>query len=165
MSAHRDKIPGGLADRLSEKDFPKKKVEEGEKVEREHTTSGPIAREISMDHLKEDPSYYEKLKKMEKLAYRLGQRDALAKFGGSSEAGPHGPPGASSVRDSGSPVATTASQGMRGVQRNIDQGFQANADRGFTSTFTDPGIRNFTLQGGPPTKPFKSDTTGGLRDS
>lgn len=159
MSAHRDRIPGGLADRLSEKDFPKKKVEEGEKVEREHTTSGPIAREISMDHLKEDPSYYEKLKKMEKLAYRQGQRAAFAKFGGASAAGPDG---ASSYRDMGSPVATTSPKDRPSA---ISRAFHTNANIGQTSSFTDPGIKNPSLQGGPPTKPFQSDTSGGLRDS
>lgn len=38
----------------------------GIKTEMEHTTNKTIARKIAMDHLKEDPKYYSKLRKMEK---------------------------------------------------------------------------------------------------
>ena len=94
---------------------------------------------------------------MNKLAYRQGQRDAFAKFGGASAAGPDG---ASSYASSGSPVATTS---FKGLSRAVDQGFAANAAMGQTSNFTDPGGRNNPiLQGGTPTGKFKSDTTGGL---
>jgi hypothetical protein len=41
------------------------KVEEGRKVEMEHTRSKPVARKISLDHLKEHRGYYPALKKME----------------------------------------------------------------------------------------------------
>ena len=37
----------------------------GIKVELEHTTDHAIAKEIAKDHLKEDPQYYIKLRKME----------------------------------------------------------------------------------------------------
>ncbi len=43
----------------------KKELEMGMKVEMEHTDSKEKAREIAMDHLWEDPSYYTKLKKIE----------------------------------------------------------------------------------------------------
>ena len=43
----------------------KKQLEMGMKVEMEHTDSKEKAREIAMDHLWEDPSYYTKLKKIE----------------------------------------------------------------------------------------------------
>lgn len=33
----------------------------GVKVELEHTSNRAIAREIALDHLKEDPAYYDKL--------------------------------------------------------------------------------------------------------
>ncbi len=43
----------------------KKQLEMGMKVEMEHTDSEEKAKEIAMDHLWEDPSYYTKLKKVE----------------------------------------------------------------------------------------------------
>jgi len=61
----KDKIPGGLADNMSPDDFSKKKIEKGIKIELEHTSDKQIAEEIAMDHLTEDPEYYEKLEKME----------------------------------------------------------------------------------------------------
>lgn len=61
-----DKIPGGLADDKSPKDFDPEALAQGVKVEREHTSDPSIAREIAMDHLTEDPSYYTKLEKIEK---------------------------------------------------------------------------------------------------
>ena len=61
-----DKIPGGLADKKSPKDFDAKKLAEGVKAEMEHTSDPKIAEEIAMDHLMEDPNYYEKLKTIEK---------------------------------------------------------------------------------------------------
>ena len=61
----RDKIPGGLADEMSPEDFDPKALSKGTKVETEHTSDRQIAEEIAMDHLEEDPKYYEKLEKME----------------------------------------------------------------------------------------------------
>lgn len=159
MSTHKDQIHGGLADRRSEEAFSEKKLEAGKKVEREHTSNKEIAEEIAMDHLTEDPKYYTKLKKIEKMAYAQGQRDAFAKFGGASAAGPDG---ASSWRDTGSPVATTSPKDRPSA---ISRAFITNANIGQTSSFTDPGFRNHTMQGGTPTGKFKSDTSGGLRDS
>jgi hypothetical protein len=46
-------------------DSLKKKLEQGIKVEMEHTNSKQKAKEIAMDHLFEDPKYYDKLKKIE----------------------------------------------------------------------------------------------------
>ena len=37
----------------------------GMEIEKEHTTSTEIAKIIALHHLKEDPKYYTKLKKME----------------------------------------------------------------------------------------------------
>ena len=39
-------------------------LKKGIKVEMEHTNDESIAKEISMDHLFEDPNYYTKLKKV-----------------------------------------------------------------------------------------------------
>lgn len=64
-SKHEDKSPGGLADDKEPKDFNQKALEKGRKVEMEHTDSDAMAKEIAMDHLEEDPKYYDKLEKME----------------------------------------------------------------------------------------------------
>ena len=64
--AWKDQIPGGLADSKSPDDFDKKDLDKGMKVEMEHTDDSNLAKEIAMDHLTEDPKYYEKLEIMEK---------------------------------------------------------------------------------------------------
>lgn len=61
-----DNLPGGLADLRDPKDFDAKALEEGAMVEMEHTDNPQLAVEIAMDHLTEDPKYYDKLKEMEK---------------------------------------------------------------------------------------------------
>jgi len=60
-----DKIPGGLADGRKPSDFDKKALAAGIRVEMEHTSDKRVAGEIAMDHLTEDPKYYEKLKTIE----------------------------------------------------------------------------------------------------
>lgn len=44
----------------------RKAAKRGTKHELEHTKKKKIAREIAMDHIGEDPEYYEKLEKIEK---------------------------------------------------------------------------------------------------
>jgi len=63
----KDMIKGGLADKRKPSDFDAVQLRAGTKVEREHTKNAKMAQEIAMDHLSEDPNYYKKLKKMEKL--------------------------------------------------------------------------------------------------
>lgn len=70
-----DELPGGLADKKKPQDFGPKALAEGEKVEREHTSSPHIAEEITMDHLTEHPGYYPALRKMET---KLEQREKHA---------------------------------------------------------------------------------------
>lgn len=53
-----NRLQGGMAD------FDPEALAEGIRVEREHTKDPDLAREIAMDHLAEDPRYYEKLKKV-----------------------------------------------------------------------------------------------------
>jgi hypothetical protein len=65
-SSRCDILPGGLADKKEISDFNAKDLEQGMKVEIEHTKDKNIAREIAMDHLTEDKDYYKKLKKIEK---------------------------------------------------------------------------------------------------
>ena len=60
-----DQIPGGLADESSPSDFDQGQLEKGIKVEKEHTDDPSLAEEIAMDHLFEDPKYYDKLEKVE----------------------------------------------------------------------------------------------------
>ena len=66
--ASKDKVPGGLADKKKPSDFDSDALEKGIKVELEHTDDKNLAKEITMDHLKEHPKYYEDdfLPKMEK---------------------------------------------------------------------------------------------------
>jgi hypothetical protein len=68
-------LKGGLADNKSLEDLAKKhnvelsdiekQFEIGLKKEKEHTSNNEEAEEIVMDHLYEDPKYYNKLKKVE----------------------------------------------------------------------------------------------------
>lgn len=60
-----DKIPGGLADEKTPRDFDPQQLAKGIKVELEHTSDDKIATEIAMDHLMEDKEYYDKLEKIE----------------------------------------------------------------------------------------------------
>jgi hypothetical protein len=59
------------SDSLNRKKFTKmfiqlkRQLKKGIKVEMEHTKNRVVAREIAMDHLNEDPRYYDKLKKIE----------------------------------------------------------------------------------------------------
>jgi len=68
QEARDDKVPGGLADKKDESDFDPKALAKGMRVELEHTDDENLAKEIAMDHLVEDPDYYEKLEKMEQDA-------------------------------------------------------------------------------------------------
>lgn len=58
-------LPGGLADKVPDNKFNPANLAQGMKVEKEHTSSPILAKEIAKDHLKEDPNYYNKLKMME----------------------------------------------------------------------------------------------------
>ena len=73
-----DMIPGGLADKASPREFDPKALAKGIKVELEHTSSAKIAQEIAMDHLTEDPRYYDKLEKMEKHEDVIGGSEGAA---------------------------------------------------------------------------------------
>lgn len=64
--AKKDKIPGGLAEGKSSEDFNKEQLDKGINIELEHTNDRKIAEEIAMDHLVEDPKYYNKLELIEK---------------------------------------------------------------------------------------------------
>jgi Protein of unknown function (DUF5661) len=61
-------VPTFTPERLAKKhgvsvDVIKQQLVKGLAVELEHTTNKRIAREIALDHIGEDPKYYDKLKK------------------------------------------------------------------------------------------------------
>lgn len=76
MGEHKDKIPGGLADKKSPKDFKPSELKRGVEVELEHTNDKNMAKEIAMDHLQEHPEYYKHLKRMEKKLEKTGEGTA-----------------------------------------------------------------------------------------
>lgn len=81
----KDQIKGGLADKLSIEQIAdkhgvsvksiKKQIKKGIKVEMEHTDDPKKAKEISKDHLTEDPKYYTRLAKMEDEAKKENKED------------------------------------------------------------------------------------------
>lgn len=58
---YEDSLPGGLADLKTPSDFDSEALAKGISVELEHTDDKDLAQEIAMDHLTEDPNYYDKL--------------------------------------------------------------------------------------------------------
>lgn len=78
-----DKLRGGRADKKKPSDFDQDQLKAGIKHEMEHTTSAAVAAEIAMDHLSEDPLYYQKLKKIERKEMRIPKLTEL--FGLSSD--------------------------------------------------------------------------------
>jgi hypothetical protein len=67
---HKDQLPGGLADDKEPGDFNPAALDLGRRFELEHTDDDDMATEIAMDHLVEDPDYYQKLAKMEGIKLR-----------------------------------------------------------------------------------------------
>lgn len=60
-----NKLEGGLADNRLPEEFDSEQILKGMKVEMEHTNDPKIALEITMDHLVENPKYYDFLERME----------------------------------------------------------------------------------------------------
>jgi len=77
LDLNEEKIPGGLSSGMTLDDLAKKhsttksklssQLFKGIKVEMEHTTSRAVAKEIAMDHIYEDPKYYDKLASIEEI--------------------------------------------------------------------------------------------------
>jgi hypothetical protein len=63
-----DLLPGGLADKNTPNQFDQEQLAIGTQIELEHTNDEAIAREIAMDHLKEDPNYYKVEQSLKKMA-------------------------------------------------------------------------------------------------
>jgi predicted metallo-beta-lactamase superfamily hydrolase len=72
-----DSIKGGLADSTNPSQYNPIELEKGIKVEMEHTNDPTIATEIAMDHLLEDPDYYNKLSKIHERVQRRGNKWVL----------------------------------------------------------------------------------------
>jgi len=67
----QEKIPGGLSVGKTPADFNSDDIVKGINIEMEHTSDIDIATEIAMDHLSEDPEYYNKLEKIENGANKV----------------------------------------------------------------------------------------------
>lgn len=94
-STNEDLIPGGLGDKLKgsmEEQHKQladmhgvsveeinKQVQKGIKVEMEHTDNEDIAHEIAMEHVYEDPKYYDKLASIEEVYSDKQRRFMCAK--------------------------------------------------------------------------------------
>lgn len=72
-SAAADLIPGGRGDSANPSQFDSAEIAQGMKVEKEHTDSKELAKQIAVDHLTEFPDYYTRLDKMESEAKKAKQ--------------------------------------------------------------------------------------------
>jgi hypothetical protein len=63
-AATTEVLPGGAASGRKPSDFNATELRRGTEHELEHTADHRIAREIAMDHLAEDPLYYQKLERL-----------------------------------------------------------------------------------------------------
>lgn len=61
-----DVLSGGLGDYTKDNRFDEEALQQGIKVELEHTDNPDLAKEIAKDHLMEDSEYYTKLKTIHK---------------------------------------------------------------------------------------------------
>jgi hypothetical protein len=61
-------LKGGMGDGKQDVEFDPEELAMGVEIEKEHTNSALIAKEIAKDHLSEIPDYYSRLKNMEKQA-------------------------------------------------------------------------------------------------
>jgi rubrerythrin len=119
-----EQIPGGLASGKSPSDFPAEALSAGVKVELEHTKDAKVAREIAMDHLTEDPAYYEKLARMEGEAKEKSMAtedtglNGLAQFAGAE-------PLEKGVLDAPAPVALEA-PAAESPQTHLVKGIDCN---------------------------------------
>lgn len=70
----------GLSKDKTPRDFPAATLARGTRVELEHAPDHAVAQRIAMDHLTEDPHYYEKLAKMEHSRGRSHGMKWLSRF-------------------------------------------------------------------------------------
>lgn len=72
-----EELEGGLADGAEPIEFDPKEILMGMEVEMEHTKDPKVSLEITMDHLKEIPDYYTRLKEMEQEAETPSEEETL----------------------------------------------------------------------------------------
>lgn len=72
---YQEMIPGGHASGKRPSDFDQAQLAIGTRVEMEHTIDVRLAREIAMDHLSEDPDYYQKLSSIHLDGAQFGEFD------------------------------------------------------------------------------------------
>ena len=70
LDSFNNTIKGGLADFTNTSQYNPIELERGIKVEMEHTDDPMIATEIAMDHLREDPDYYNKLEQIHEMVQK-----------------------------------------------------------------------------------------------
>jgi len=109
-----DKIEGGLADNLTiEKIADKHNVDvdkivdqlvKGLEVEMEHTSELNVAMEIAMDHVSEDPKYYDKLSKIE--SHKEESKEATGSGSAGAYVGPLFGPMKKTKSDNDTPIKT-----------------------------------------------------------
>lgn len=73
----KEKLIGGLGDYKNDLLFDKKQLLKGMKVESEHTKDKQIQKEISKDHLSENPAYYKELETLENKPKNPISKDTL----------------------------------------------------------------------------------------
>lgn len=93
-----EKLKGGAADnktlnQLAKKHDVKKttlekQLKKGMKVEKEHDKRRSFSKEIAMDHLSEDPKYYDKLEKIEKKGKKTETKEATGAASAGQYSGP-----------------------------------------------------------------------------
>lgn len=76
VAEHKDQMPGGLGDDADPEDFSEEQVTKGVKVEMEHTDDPDIALEVVLDHLMENPQYYDYLAEAEDKMKADSKREA-----------------------------------------------------------------------------------------
>jgi DNA-binding phage protein len=93
-----EKLKGGAADKKTLSQIAKKhgvkkttlekELKKGMEVEKEHVKKPDFRKEIAMDHLSEDPKYYDKLKKVEKKGKKTETKEATGAASAGQYSGP-----------------------------------------------------------------------------
>lgn len=108
-------IPGGVAAGEPDTKYPKKQLEMGVDIEKEHSPVPAKAKEIAKDHLEEHPQYYSALKAMEK---RLEEKKEAASSLEYDLDGPYTDPLAKL------PLYTTLGAGSSGLGTGMGKAFR-----------------------------------------
>lgn len=128
-----DQLPGGRADKKSPEDFDPAMLAAGTAHELEHTKDRQLAEEIAMDHLSEDPSYYIKLKAIEKFE-NDGNDHWMPADKGENEAqadgGPQNPSGVAKPDASSPPASPNEGASPAGETSENSESSESSEDSG-----------------------------------